>query len=643
VGDVADRLDQRDNAVWTGSVASMGTGHTGSGQCVVMGTGTAGGGLARLTVNEYHNTYYVRLWWLSTNAASGTETIFSLQNGATVLARLLSTSGVLTFTPGFLVEDGTTIGTDDTWYDIEMAVHLDGTSGEVEVRVNGAAVAGLDLSGIVTNASPGLLPDRVTLTSETTWASVDDLTIKAGFDGFADSDFMARTDGYPKIATLYPNVDGEYDEWTQTGGGTTYLLLDEAQANTSDYVDTSVADEQVSVGLDALPAGAATVHSLKASAYSKGAGTSEKMSHFLRHTDQLDLLHRATPAAMSASWLFRDYPWPTDIRTGADWTVANVNALELGWEYESGSGSAFVSQVAAQVLYSTAASSSGAYTPADIHTRKTHRFVTCWHIQRNDGTSMRFTTADRPLVVDTYTYTPVGGLNASAERREGELRDRNKDFVGIISSTHVTHADLRAGRYRGAVIEEFVVDWRYPFAGKYDFARYWIGNTRWNGHIWEAQVNGLTRWLKPSLGDVYSRTCRHTLGLPKCFVQVDALKYAGVSVESVDGTEPKRVFDATDADIPATLGDDYFSDGRLVFRNGDNYGLETVVKSYTESTRTIELQVPLPFAITTGHYFDVYPGCGRTWTICQDKYDNWINFGGWPWMPGTDKMLQTPS
>lgn len=38
--------------------------------------------------------------------------------------------------------------------------------------------------------------------------------------------------------------------------------------------------------------------------------------------------------------------------------------------------------------------------------------------------------------------------------------------------------------------------------------------------------------------------------------------------------------------------------------------------------------------LTEGDVVSLYPGCDRSPTICDEKFDNLDNFGGFPFMPG---------
>ncbi len=55
-----------------------------------------------------------------------------------------------------------------------------------------------------------------------------------------------------------------------------------------------------------------------------------------------------------------------------------------------------------------------------------------------------------------------------------------------------------------------------------------------------------------------------------------------------------------------------------------------------------ELFLPMPFTIQRGDTFEVYPGCDKKLATCKAKFDNVVNFQGFPHVPGHDAVLAIP-
>jgi uncharacterized phage protein (TIGR02218 family) len=278
--------------------------------------------------------------------------------------------------------------------------------------------------------------------------------------------------------------------------------------------------------------------------------------------------------------------------------------------------------------------------------RRVHRFVTLWKIERTDGEIFRFTDHDRPLDFEGHTYTPVAGFSASARQKETGLEAQNLEAIGVLSSEAITHDDLAAGKYSDAEVTEYLVDWGAPWIGAIQKQRYWITEARFSGEHWEAKVEGIARWLRQPVGDVYGRTCRYSLGDDNCSASLGVDETKGVIVQEVTSPYNARSYFTVSRSAP------YWSDGdanhgtvRWVSgaNSGKIYEVKTFVNKLDVPTRyIIRLQEPTLADIAANDEALLTVGCDKLMTTCRDKFDNLANFGGFPTIPGPDRMLQTP-
>jgi uncharacterized phage protein (TIGR02218 family) len=51
----------------------------------------------------------------------------------------------------------------------------------------------------------------------------------------------------------------------------------------------------------------------------------------------------------------------------------------------------------------------------------------------------------------------------------------------------------------------------------------------------------------------------------------------------------------------------------------------------------------MPFAVEEGDSYSLQAGCDKTLPTCITRFNNALNFRGEPFVPGTDKMLETSS
>lgn len=266
----------------------------------------------------------------------------------------------------------------------------------------------------------------------------------------------------------------------------------------------------------------------------------------------------------------------------------------------------------------------------------THRLVRCWRITRTDGTIFRFTECNRKINFDGDVYAPMGGMESSAIQREGQLSPGNLTAKGIISDDTIKTEDLRKGLFREAKVEEFLVDRTFTFAGYITKTVYWIVQTRFNGDFWEAEIEGVARWLAPDVGFLYTKNCRYQLGDSRCGVNISVLQKS-TTVTSV--AEVRRKFTAT-----ALIGDgaNRYLYGYLTWTSGNNSGLISEVKTFDTDTGEVLLQLPLNADIQTSDGFTIRPGCDKYAATCQAApFSNWAKFGGFPYIPGDKEVLKS--
>jgi len=272
------------------------------------------------------------------------------------------------------------------------------------------------------------------------------------------------------------------------------------------------------------------------------------------------------------------------------------------------------------------------------------RLSHAWQITRPDGTVKRFT--DHSNVVDIGNtgndYTPVGGFNVSARREEDALKESEVQFNGVINSDHITEADLIAGRYEESVVLEHLFDWRVPFAGAIQTLKFWIAGLKFNGEEWQASLTDVSRFLRQRVGDVFARNCLYDLGDSDCKVNLSSFTTTAVDVLGMVDGEKRRIILADPIDLSGTFADGFFDEGEVEMTSGANNGLKRDIKIYTQLDRRIELQVPFPFVVNANDTFTIIAGCNKLRTTCINKFSNIPNYGGQPFMPGNDRVLQTP-
>lgn len=249
----------------------------------------------------------------------------------------------------------------------------------------------------------------------------------------------------------------------------------------------------------------------------------------------------------------------------------------------------------------------------------------------------RFTDWSQEVTLNGEAYTPTDGFRSSAEEGIDGLTPGNRELIGVLSATAITDDDLRAGLYRRAVINEYVVDPRFPWLGAFRQNLWTIQEVKFNQDRWDVQVDGPLTKLRATKGYTYERKCRwENFGDADCGFSLASVTVSGAAVVAV--TEGYKEFTS---DVPTGNGDHYYREGRITWLTGENAGLIADVKAYTEVAGLLRLHVEAKYAINAGDTFDLVPGCDRQFSTCV-AFGNKDNFGGAPYIPGNNDLFTTP-
>lgn len=261
-----------------------------------------------------------------------------------------------------------------------------------------------------------------------------------------------------------------------------------------------------------------------------------------------------------------------------------------------------------------------------------------WAITRKDGEVFGFTDHDRVLVFDDMTFLPDSGMTAMALQRATGLSVDNTEALGALSEAGLTEADIEAGRFDGAEVTAWKVNWADVTERALMF-RGVIGEIQRIDGAFRAEVRGLSSLLNRPVGRVYQKPCTAVLGDKAC--RFDASTPGYVYEGQVSAVEDARifVFEAMDGFEP-----DWFNRGRLDVLSGEGAGLNGAIKrDRTENaSRTVELWAPLRSSISAGDTVRLTAGCDKRFETCRLKFNNALNFQGFPDLPGDDWVAITP-
>ena len=266
--------------------------------------------------------------------------------------------------------------------------------------------------------------------------------------------------------------------------------------------------------------------------------------------------------------------------------------------------------------------------------------ATCWRLARRDGVVFRATDHDGDLAVDGETYRARAGYSRTAVASEAGLAVGNVDLEGVLDDAGLEADALRAGLYDGAEVRIFVVNWQDPSQGTLRLRRGWLGEVMLSSEgQWRTELRGMSQVLAQRLIEPYTPDCRADLGDARC----------GVAITDPEWTRPGLVTAPLDAlSFTAVIDvegkpNDWFTGGVIIFTSGQNSGRAIEVRGSDLATGDLVLSFPPPFPVGTGDAFEIYPGCDKRLSTCIDRFNNVLNFRGDPFVPGTDKLTETPN
>lgn len=262
----------------------------------------------------------------------------------------------------------------------------------------------------------------------------------------------------------------------------------------------------------------------------------------------------------------------------------------------------------------------------------------CWAILRKDGERFGFTDHDCMLEFDGFTFKADSGLTAAALEQSTGLSVDNSEALGALSDAAVREEDIEAGRFDGAEVLSWLVNWTEPEQRWLQF-RGSIGELRRGGGAFQAELRGLTDALNQPLGRVFQKPCTAVLGDGACRFDLDQPGYrAEIAVEQVD---EGRVFRWADL---SGFEPGWFQRGRLDVTSGAAAGLWALIKSdkVTAAGREIELWEPIRAVLRPGDGLRLTAGCDKRMETCRLKFNNLLNFQGFPDLPREDWVMASP-
>ncbi|MCC1481446.1 DUF2163 domain-containing protein [Roseibaca sp. Y0-43] len=260
-----------------------------------------------------------------------------------------------------------------------------------------------------------------------------------------------------------------------------------------------------------------------------------------------------------------------------------------------------------------------------------------WALVRADGQTLGFTDHDRDMRFQGITFRAEAGLTARALEQVTGLAVDNSEAVGALRDAGLTEADILAGRYDGAELTIWEVNWQ-DVAERRVLFRGSLGEITRSGAAFRAELRGLSEALGQQGGRVYHASCSAVLGDGACRFDTGQTGFSA-EVALAGMAEDVLLFDGLDSFTPG-----WFTHGRITALSGAAEGLVALIRldRAQGARRQITLWDSLRAPVATGDLFRLEAGCDKQAATCRNKFANFLNFRGFPHIPGEDWLTAYP-
>ncbi|RIA37875.1 putative phage protein (TIGR02218 family) [Hephaestia caeni] len=254
----------------------------------------------------------------------------------------------------------------------------------------------------------------------------------------------------------------------------------------------------------------------------------------------------------------------------------------------------------------------------------------CWRLERRDGVTIGLTTHDRDLMIGGLLHRAAPGMTPSAIERSEGLDPDTMDVAGALTSGAIGEDDLIAGRWDGARVALFAVDWTDP-AASVALGEGTIGAVETRDGGFTAELRGAAAALDRPVVEATSPECRAELGDQRCRIAMAGRRRMA---RIVSGDDTTIVIDSAEPVANA------YGNGLLRWLGGTNGGCESAIA--VSAGVTLTLTAPPPFVADAGTMIELIEGCDKSFATCRHRFDNVSNFRGEPFLPGIDLLTRYP-
>lgn len=258
---------------------------------------------------------------------------------------------------------------------------------------------------------------------------------------------------------------------------------------------------------------------------------------------------------------------------------------------------------------------------------------TLYTIKTADGLkAYYYTDHDAPLTVAGDLFQPSPGVQRFSMKLDNTASVSNQNVAATVLD--LPEDELSSGIWDSASLEVAIASWQNPANGKVVVFKGSLGIIQWTDQAFIADIHNFVRDLAKNIGQVVMPTCRHVLY---------DLNNTGPNRIGSCGVNPSGFTSTSAVNAILTQGlkirinstgrpTGWATTGFLTWTAGANAGTTIEVKTHTVdgTGESVEFLRPTFNPIAPGDTFNLLAGCDRTLATCRTKFNNVVNFGGFP-------------
>jgi len=257
--------------------------------------------------------------------------------------------------------------------------------------------------------------------------------------------------------------------------------------------------------------------------------------------------------------------------------------------------------------------------------------IETYEFQRN-GTYWRYTSSDEnffPNLGTEFTAIPIKRSRILGTQDIGKTSlkiriSRRADLVNQYIATSPTDiVTIKLTRYHAGDLLNSAI----TFNGR-------IVNVKFMENEAELTCQPIFSALKrPGLRRAYQTACPHVLYGTSCLANRSLFNTEAV-LSDVSGNSITSA--ALIQSVNPTYDDEWFTGGYVEFANNGHVD-RRFITAFNNASGTLTLN--LPFSdLVAGNTIKAFAGCNHTTDVCNGKFDNLLNYGGFPFIPQKNPM-----